>query len=51
LADLDEAGDALDGVALALVDGFYRVGEDAEVIGRSDADARVPMVDAERRVG
>jgi hypothetical protein len=34
-----------------LIDGFHRVGEDAKVIGRGDADARVTMIDAERRVG
>ena len=50
LANFHEAGDALDGVALALIDGFHRVGKNAKVIGRGDADARVTMIDAERRV-
>jgi hypothetical protein len=51
LADFHEAGDALDGVAFALIDGFHRVGEDPKVIGRGDADAGVTVIDAERRVG
>jgi hypothetical protein len=49
-ADFREAGDALDGVALGLVDGFHRVREDAEVIGGGDADAGVAVIDAQRGV-
>jgi len=44
---INELGDALDGVALGLMDGLNRMREDAEVIGRSDADAGLAMVDAE----
>jgi hypothetical protein len=40
-------GDAFDGVALALVDGFDWVREDAEIICGGDADACVAVVDAE----
>ena len=43
-----ELGDPFEGVALALVDGFHRMGEDAEIICRGDADASVAVVDAER---
>ncbi len=39
--------DALDGVSLALIDCLDRVREDAEIIGRSDANAGVAMIDAE----
>jgi hypothetical protein len=46
-ADFREAGDAFDGVTLAYIDGLDRIRENAEVIGRGDADAGVTVVDAE----
>lgn len=51
LAEFREAGDALDGIDFALVDGFNRVREDAEVIGGGDSDAGVAVVDAKGGVG
>jgi hypothetical protein len=50
LADFRQPGDPLDGVALALVDGLDGMREDAEIVGGGDADPRVTMIDAERRV-
>lgn len=39
-------GDALDGIRLRTVDGFHGMGEDAEVIGRGNADPGIAMIDA-----
>ncbi|WP_325099598.1 hypothetical protein [Luteolibacter yonseiensis] len=44
-------GDPFDGIAFGLVDGFDRMGEDAEVVGGGDADAGVAMIDAQRGMG
>lgn len=45
--NLGKLGDPPDGVALGLVNCFDRMGEDAEVVGRGDANSRIAMIDAE----
>ncbi len=45
---LGELRDTLDGIGFRAVDRFHRMREDAEVIGGSDADAGVTMIDAKR---
>ena len=49
-ADFCELGNTLDRGVLAQMDGFNRMGKDAEVVGGGDADADIAIVDAERGV-
>ena len=46
-----ELGDAFDRFDAGAVDRFHRMGENAEVIRRGDADAGVAVIDAEGGVG
>ena len=46
MAQLYQAGNALDGAALALIDGLDWVRENTKVIGRGHADPRIAVIDA-----
>ncbi|MEO7097813.1 MAG: hypothetical protein ABI162_00515 [Luteolibacter sp.] len=43
-------GDALDGVAFALIDGLDGMRENPEIVRRGDADAGVAMINSECRM-
>jgi len=47
----DQLGDSLDRFDAGAINRFHRMGENAEVIRRGDADAGVTVIDAEGGVG